>query len=115
MERPSKTYRVSFQKKKKNKFEKLVHLVGFTIEIYYDARPCERQMISLSAPVPIVARLSEGALISTFSQSVGSKGRQTSTIATFILYNLLVKYTHLQVQHKTTAFMLEKYIFMRHH
>ena len=25
-------------------FEKLVHLVGFTIEIYYDARPCDRQM-----------------------------------------------------------------------
>ena len=25
-------------------FEKMVHLVGFTIEIYYDARPCERQM-----------------------------------------------------------------------
>jgi hypothetical protein len=24
-----------------NKFETLVHLVGFTIEIYYDARPCE--------------------------------------------------------------------------
>jgi len=21
-----------------------VHLVGFTIEIYYDARPCKRQM-----------------------------------------------------------------------
>jgi len=27
-----------------NKFEKLVHLVGFTIEIYYDAWTYERQM-----------------------------------------------------------------------
>jgi len=26
------------------KFEKLVHLVGFTIEIYYDARTYERQI-----------------------------------------------------------------------
>jgi hypothetical protein len=25
-------------------FEKLVHLFGFTIEIYYDARPCECQI-----------------------------------------------------------------------
>jgi len=29
---------------KSNKFEKLAHLVGFTIEIYYDARPYERQI-----------------------------------------------------------------------
>ena len=29
---------------KLNKFEKLVHLVGFTIEIYYDARLYERQI-----------------------------------------------------------------------
>ena len=28
----------------KNKFETLVHLVGFTIEIYYDARPYEREI-----------------------------------------------------------------------
>ena len=28
----------------KQNCEKLVHLVGFTIEIYYDARPCERQI-----------------------------------------------------------------------
>ena len=28
-----------------NQFKKLVHLVGFTIEIYYDARNYERQMI----------------------------------------------------------------------
>ena len=27
----------------KNKFEKLVHLVGFIIRIYHDARPSERQ------------------------------------------------------------------------
>jgi len=40
-----------FQKTKKkkiiiiiNKFETLVHMVGFTIEIYYDARPYERQI-----------------------------------------------------------------------
>jgi len=30
-----------------NKFEKLVHLVGFTIEIYYDAGTCERQIYDL--------------------------------------------------------------------
>ena len=29
----------------KNKFEKLVHLVGFIIRIYHDARPPERQML----------------------------------------------------------------------
>jgi len=32
-ERPSETCRVSFQ----NKFDTLVHLVGFIMEIYYDA------------------------------------------------------------------------------
>ena len=40
MDRPSETSRVSFHT---NKFEKLVYLVGFTVEIYYDARPYERQ------------------------------------------------------------------------
>ena len=29
----------------KNKFEKLVHLVGFIIRIYHDARSHERQII----------------------------------------------------------------------
>jgi hypothetical protein len=29
---------------KKDKFEKLAHLVGFTIEMYYDARPYERHI-----------------------------------------------------------------------
>ena len=28
----------------KNKFEKLVHLVGFIIRIYHDARSAERQI-----------------------------------------------------------------------
>jgi len=28
----------------KNKFETLMRLVGFSIEIYYDARPYERQI-----------------------------------------------------------------------
>ena len=28
---------------KQNKFEKLVHLLGFTTEMYYDARPYEPQ------------------------------------------------------------------------
>jgi len=37
---PSKTCSVLLQK---NKYETLMHLVGFTIEIYYDARPYERQ------------------------------------------------------------------------
>ena len=31
-------------KVKLNKFETLVHVVGFAIEIYYDARPYERQI-----------------------------------------------------------------------
>jgi len=30
----------------KNKFEKLVHLVGYIIRIYYDARSTERQVHS---------------------------------------------------------------------
>jgi len=29
-----------------NKFEKLVHLVGFVIRIYYDARSPERQILA---------------------------------------------------------------------
>ena len=31
----------------KNKFEKLVHLVGFIIRIYHDAQSPERQMITM--------------------------------------------------------------------
>ena len=31
----------------KNKFEKLVHLIGFTIRIYHDARSSERQFITM--------------------------------------------------------------------
>jgi len=31
-----------------NKFETLMHLVGFTIEIYYDTRPYERQIRTLT-------------------------------------------------------------------
>ena len=40
MERLSETCRVLFQ----NKFEKLVHLVVFIMQIYYDARPYERKI-----------------------------------------------------------------------
>jgi len=36
----SETFRVSF----KNRFEKLVHLVGFIIRICHDARSPERQI-----------------------------------------------------------------------
>jgi hypothetical protein len=43
-EKLSETCRVLSQKW--NKFEKLLHLVGFTIEIYCDARYCERQSFS---------------------------------------------------------------------
>jgi len=32
----------------KNKFEKLVHLVGFIIRIYHDARSAERQISKLN-------------------------------------------------------------------
>ena len=35
----------------KNKFEKLVHLVGFIIRIYHDARSPERQILSTSSLV----------------------------------------------------------------
>jgi hypothetical protein len=38
---------------KKNKFEKLVHLVGFIVRIYHDARSPERQILSLSSPLDI--------------------------------------------------------------
>ena len=30
-----------------NKFEKLMHLVGFTIEIYYDARTYKQQILQV--------------------------------------------------------------------
>ena len=36
----------------KNKFEKLVHLVGFIIRIYHDARSPERQSTSLNPLTP---------------------------------------------------------------
>jgi len=32
----------------KNKFEKLVHLVGFIIRLYHDAWPPERQILDLT-------------------------------------------------------------------
>jgi len=34
----------------KNQFEKLLHLVGFTIRIYHDARSPERQILSQNLP-----------------------------------------------------------------
>jgi len=37
----SETCRVSFQ----NKFERLVHLIGFIITIYHDAQPHERKIL----------------------------------------------------------------------
>jgi len=63
-ERPSETCRVLSQNK--INLKKLVHLVGFSIEIYYDARPYEHPMcvhyitthvlhaITLRSPVSIV-------------------------------------------------------------
>jgi len=33
----------------KNKFQKLVHLVGFILKIYHDARPPERQRMEASS------------------------------------------------------------------
>jgi len=42
--KPSETCRVLLQ----NKFEKQVHLVGFTIEIYHDARPYKRQICQVT-------------------------------------------------------------------
>ena len=36
----------------KNKFDKLLHLVGFIIRIYHDARSSERQIANTS-PVPL--------------------------------------------------------------
>ena len=35
----------------KNKFEKLVHLVGFIIRLYHDARSPERQILLLRVSV----------------------------------------------------------------
>jgi len=43
METPSETCRMLLQNKLK--FEKLVHLVGFTVELYHDARPYKRQIL----------------------------------------------------------------------
>ena len=37
----------------KNKFEKLVHLVGFVIRIYHDARSPERQILQFSPLITI--------------------------------------------------------------
>jgi len=44
----------------KNKFQKLVHLVGFIIRIYHDARSPERQMLSPSSTyfTPLLATTS---------------------------------------------------------
>ena len=49
----SETCRVS----SKNKFEKLVHLVGFIIRIYHDARSPERQMRDLSFLTVLVLKI----------------------------------------------------------
>jgi len=43
------TCRISFQ----NKFEKLVHLVGFIIKIYHDARIHERQITKITLTTTI--------------------------------------------------------------
>jgi hypothetical protein len=40
----AKTFRNMQSYSKLNTFEKLMHLVGFTTEIYYDARTYERQI-----------------------------------------------------------------------
>jgi len=47
----------------KNKFEKLVHLVGFTIRIYHDARSSERQIwyFDLDSQTNELARVLENA------------------------------------------------------
>ena len=37
-----------------NKFEKLVHLVGFNIEIYHDARPFVKLVISINRSGKVV-------------------------------------------------------------
>jgi hypothetical protein len=37
-----------------NKSEKLVHLVGFTVEIYYDARTDERQIVTFNFTVAML-------------------------------------------------------------
>ena len=50
----SETCRVLFQ----NKFEKLVHLVGFITRIYHNARPPERQIEELRINFFISLRLS---------------------------------------------------------
>jgi hypothetical protein len=47
---------VLFQKK--NKFEILVHLVGFIIRIYHEARSPERQMPNMSNLFEIIVLLS---------------------------------------------------------
>ena len=49
----SETCRVLFQ----NKFEKLVHLDGFIIRIYHDARSPERQSVQLYVFVVLFQRI----------------------------------------------------------
>jgi hypothetical protein len=49
----SKTCRVVLQ----NKFEKLLHLVGFIIRIYHDARSPERQSVQLYAFLVLLQRI----------------------------------------------------------
>jgi hypothetical protein len=57
------------------------------------------------------ARLSDRTLISTFSHSVSSKGHQTSTTARFIIYNLLMIYTHLQCKTKQQHLLQKIHIY----
>ena len=59
----------------KNKFEKLVHLVGFIIRIYHDARSPESEIISLLYRIHTTSSLC--------GQDHMKPGRETKQLITF--------------------------------
>jgi len=65
----------------KNKFEKSVHLVGFIIRIYYDARSLERQNSIMHVTfVPYASDKLPPILIKAVLVDVQLKGAQKNTV-----------------------------------
>jgi len=63
----------------KNKFEKLVHLVGFIIRIYHDARTPERQIFAVCYYKSIWSHFGAGIIFLILAHSVYKNVNNTGT------------------------------------
>jgi hypothetical protein len=75
----------------KNKFENLVHLVGFIVRIFYDARSPERQIYS------VFGRLSEitGSTTDVWIKNITFNTYNTYNLLRSIKYDFKIITTHL--------------------